>query len=186
MASGVVAVVGPTEFVAARMREARVYCRRLSAADAVIVPVYTDERSPPPPSEAESKWLWAAADPSAWIAYFNTLLASRGMASIDQKGAWLGLNVKGRSFGSALGAPRWDELLGTALQPQGDTWGELKDASMGAAEAAKEATAAASLGEAGGCRVRRKRRCLALRMPSIWRCAGDVEAMGAYGRRDGR
>ena len=180
----VVAVVGPTELVAARMCEARVYRRRLSAADAVIVPVYTDERRSyaPPPSEAESKWLWAAADPSAWIAYFNTLLASRGMASIDQKGAWLGLNVKGRSFGSALGAPRWDELLGTALQPQGDTWGELKDASMGAAEAAKEAaTAAASLegkqadpaGEEEAAAVLGAQEAFYTAL-----CGGDVEAMG--------
>ena len=118
----VVAVVGSRDVVDGAIAEARVYRRRLTAAEAVVVPVYTDAAAAGADSaalvgEAESKYLWAAADPSAWQSYFSELLEARGMGGSGDQGAWLGLNVKGRAFGSALGMPRWDELLGTALQP---------------------------------------------------------------------
>ena len=66
-------------------------------------------------------------------------------------GAWIGLNLRGRTFGSALGAPRWDELLGTMLQPVGDGFGELEEpAARDVADAAQEAAAAAAaIGVAG-------------------------------------
>jgi hypothetical protein len=155
----VIALIGPREVVEERVSLARVYRRRLSAADAVVVPVVTDGDTGSGGSsrmsgEAESRWLWEAADPDAWLAYFDELLGARGMAA-SAGGAWLGLNLKGRSFGSALGAPRWDELLGTALQPSGDGFGDVKEVirSMeeAAAEAAAEAaTVAAATGSGGG------------------------------------
>ena len=146
----VVAIVGTREFVDAAVAEARVYRRRLAAANAVIVPVYTTDDSADgaasgagtPVGEAESRWLYAAAEPEAWRGYFNELLSSRGMA-LEAGGAWLGLNYKGRSFGSAKGAPRWDELLGTALQPSGDGFGEFKELATDTSAAAAEAAATA-------------------------------------------
>jgi hypothetical protein len=122
----VVALVGPRALVEQRVAEARVYRRRLSAAGCVVVPVYSDGGGAPsaasavPPSEAESVWLWQAADEGAWRAYFEEVVKAREMA-LGEQGAWLGLTLRGRSFGSALGAPRWDELLGTALQVCGLT-----------------------------------------------------------------
>ena len=144
----VVALVGPRATIEPRIQQARVYRRRLSGADAVVVPVYSDrdgatDAAVAAVGEAESRWLWAAADTAAWLGYFESLLSVRSM-DVGRDGAWLGLNFKGRSFGSALGAPRWDELLGTALQPSGDGFGELKEAgSMSLDEAAAEAAAAA-------------------------------------------
>ena len=51
-------------------------------------------------------YLWAASDPADWQAYFEELIQARGLNGSSDRGAWLGLNVKGRTFGSALGAPR--------------------------------------------------------------------------------
>ena len=50
-----------------------------------------------------------------------------------------------------MGAPRWDELLGTALQPVGDGFGEFEEAApRDVADAAAEAAAAAvAIGVAG-------------------------------------
>lgn len=147
----VVAVVGSRDVVDGAIAEARVYRRRLTAAEAVVVPVYTDGSAAAAGAdgaalvgEAESKYLWAAADPSAWQSYFSELLEARGMAGNGNQGAWLGLNVKGRAFGSALGMPRWDELLGTALQPVGDGFGDFKEVTTSAEAAAAEAAAAAT------------------------------------------
>ncbi len=154
----VVAIVGTHEFVDAAVAEARVYRRRLAAADAVVVPVYTDDGKTGMVSqatttaigEAESRWLYAAAELEAWRSYFADLLSSRGMA-LGSGGAWLGLNYKGRSFGSAKGAPRWDELLGTALQPSGDGFGEFKELATDPSAAAAEAAAtAAAMGAVAG------------------------------------
>ena len=148
----VVALVGPRELVDQRVREARVYRRRLVAADTVVVPVYLDDGGAADVvvGEAESRWLWSPAERGAWVSYFDDLLSARGMAAAG-KGAWIGLTLKGRSFGSALGAPRWDEMLGTALQPSGDGFGDLKEASWEPAESAAEAatTAASARGLSG-------------------------------------
>jgi hypothetical protein len=116
------------------------------------VPVYTDGGASKANAlgEVESKWLWAAAEPQQWRSYFEELLSERGMAMAGG-GAWIGLNLRGRTFGSAVGAPRWDELLGTALQPVGDGFGEYEEAAAReAADAAQEAAAAAvAIGVAG-------------------------------------
>ena len=146
----VVAVVGTRSVVDGAIAEARVYRRRITAADAVVVPVYTDVSGGGGGGdgtiggEAESKYLWTAADPAEWQSYFRELLDARGMTSSGANGAWIGLNVKGRTFGSALGSPKWDELLGTALQPVGDGFGDFKEVKTSAEEAAAEAAATAS------------------------------------------
>jgi hypothetical protein len=152
----VVAIVGSRAFVDGVIAEARVYRRRLTAAGAVVVPVYTDgggsstTRGEMIAGEAESKYLWSTTNPEEWKTYFEELIQARGLADSSSSGAWLGLNVKGRTFGSALGAPRWDELLGTALQPIGDGFGEFVEVETGAEEAAAEAAAAAaSMGTVG-------------------------------------
>ena len=157
----VVVVVGPRALVEPRLAEAFVYRRRLSRADCVVVPVYTDaDGGDDTPEgwemilgEAESRWLWAAATPNEWISYFDELLRLRGPAGEgavkENNGAdgtcWLGLNFRGRAFGSARGAPRWDEILGTALNPSGDNFGNLAEArEIEPAEAAVEAAVASA------------------------------------------
>jgi len=143
----VVVVTGSEAALEETMSQARVYRRRLAAADAVIVPVCSDGREGPAGSltvsEAESKWLWAPNAPQEWLGYFNELVQARGLALQGELGAWIGLNLRGRTFGSARGAPRWDELLGTALQPSGDGFGEVKEVSRDGQQAAAEAAAAA-------------------------------------------
>ena len=143
----VVVITGSTAAVEKALVEARVYRRRLSEAEAVVVPVFADAgaggaASGALMSEAESKWLWAAAEPQQWQTYFGELLSARGL-SATANGAWIGLNLRGRTFGSALGAPRWDEVLGTALQPSGDGFGEYLEAPYDAKVAVAEAASAA-------------------------------------------
>ena len=85
----VVALVGPKQIIDERVREARVYRRRLSDADAVVVPVYTDGAgaggTAAVASEAESRWLWAAAEPAAWLSYFELLLKERSPCPVKRK-----------------------------------------------------------------------------------------------------
>lgn len=184
----VVACVGPRAVVDGAVAEARVYRRRLSGADCVVVPVYTDANSDVSASaaisgEAESRWLWEAAQPDDWRAYFNTLLGARGMAagSALEGGAWLGLNLRGRSFGSAIGTPRWDELLGTALQPTGDGFGDLKEVATDIEAAVAEAALAASaIGGGGDAAAEEARGLLAAQAAFYDALTGkDVSAMEA-------
>jgi len=148
----VVVLAGDTPTVDAAVAAAFVYRRRLTEAGAFIVPVYTDGGASKANAlgEVESRWLWAAAEPQLWRAYFEELLSARGMAMAGG-GAWIGLNLRGRTFGSAVGAPRWDELLGTGLQPVGDGFGEFEEPpARDATAAAQEAAAAAvAIGVAG-------------------------------------
>jgi hypothetical protein len=154
--SRMVALVGSHATVGGALAEARIYRRRLVAASAIVVPVYTDDDTVDgdsvagvPAAESEGRWQWAAA-PQQWREYFSELLSSRSLSLINEQGCWLGLNVRGRSFGSAQGKPRWDELLGTALQPAGDGFGELAEVSTDRAAAAAEAAAAAAAAGAVG------------------------------------
>ena len=50
--------------------------------------------------------------PAAWAAFFASL-SSR----VGDGGAWVALTLKGRSCGSGVGLPPWDEVLGTRLTP---------------------------------------------------------------------
>jgi len=105
-----------------------------------VVPVYTDG-DPRGRPEAAPAWLWSASQPKQWEEYYAELLARRGLAT--EECAWIGLGLRGRTFGSAQGAPRWDELLGTALTPTGDAFGELAPVETTEQAAAGEAVAAA-------------------------------------------
>jgi hypothetical protein len=67
------------------------------------------------PANARGGWLWEAQSPPAWREYLESILATKKDAI--GRGAWLTLNKKGRSRGSGLGAPRFDELLGSRLPP---------------------------------------------------------------------
>lgn len=68
-------------------------------------------------AEAEG-WLGRPTDVARWRSYFDELLSSeRARMSAAADGAWLALSLKGRSCGSGLGTPPWDELLGTQLTP---------------------------------------------------------------------
>ena len=151
----VVVLLGTSAELQTTLREAWVYRRRLAAASTAVVPVCSDDDSFGATNAAASPpWLWAAAPPSEWNTYFEEQFASRGMAAGGGGGgAWLALNLKGRSAGSALGAPRWDELLGTCLQPS-DKFGfapaeQATDVSAAATEAA-EAVLALGVASGGG------------------------------------
>ena len=134
--------------VDATLEEARVYRRRLACANCVVVPV---RDAVAPVGGAESRWLYAPAEPDEWRAYFDGLLAARRLSE-DGEGAWLALTTRGRSVGSGLGAPRWDELLGTAFAPAGDGFGELAEVRTDIANAAAEAAAAAAEGGSSAAR----------------------------------
>jgi hypothetical protein len=67
------------------------------------------------PSNARGGWLWEPQNAQEWRDYLEEILATKKDAI--GKGAWLVLNKKGRSRGSGLGAPRYDELLGSRLPP---------------------------------------------------------------------
>ena len=187
----VVVLYGTRSVVDSALLEARAYRRRLAAANAVVVPLYTDgaASAPAPVSEATSVWLWAAADPAAWLKYFDELLSARAMSDRGG-GAWVGLNLRGRTFGSALGQPTWDEILGTALQPQGDGFGELKEAEEASLEATgAEAAAAAAELEAGGNGATAEEHVALLRAQSAFYdtlTSGDASAMAAVWTEDGR
>jgi hypothetical protein len=70
------------------------------------------------PKNARGGWLWEPTAPQEWREYLEEILATKKDAI--GKGAWLTLNKKGRSRGSGLGAPRYDELLGSRLPPTQD------------------------------------------------------------------
>jgi len=142
----VVLLYGTRAIVSAALSEAFAYRRRLVAANSIVVPIYSDESGddkPVPVGEAESLFFWQAAKVGSWKEYFQDLLSARSMSD-EGRGAWVGLNFKGRTFGSALGMPRWDEILGTGMQPAGDGFGELLlKGERSTEEAAGEATRAA-------------------------------------------
>ncbi|KAL1524831.1 hypothetical protein AB1Y20_019711 [Prymnesium parvum] len=139
-----VALAGPRRAVEAALAEARVYRRRLLAAKVAVVPVC--QQSDDAASRAAALWLWEAVEPAEWQRYFDEITQQRGLTATE-KGAWLALNFKGRSVGSALGMPRWDELLGTALTPIGDGFGELPERETDAAAAAEEGAVASGQAE---------------------------------------
>ena len=118
-------------------RAAAVYRRRFEQSGVVLVLVLaadgggtgvSNEWSQMARAGQAAGWLWLPTDLARWRAYFAELLSesassSRGgiVSTADQllssDGAWLALSLRGRSVGSALGSPPWDELLGTCLPP---------------------------------------------------------------------
>lgn len=86
-----VVVAGGSSTVDAAIAAAFVYRRRLTEAGAFVVPVYTGGGTLKANAlgEVESKWLWAAAEPQQWRAYFEELLSERGMA-MAAEGSWSG------------------------------------------------------------------------------------------------
>ena len=151
----VVALCGAREVVDAALVEAYAYRNRLAQARVAVVPVYASGDGIAATGGEENNFLWAPADLPAWRGYFDGALAARDLDRAA--GAWVALNFKGRSAGSAVGMPRWDELLGTALQPSDRSgFGELEEretVTTAAADAAAAAVAAGVVG-AGGERAR--------------------------------
>ena len=103
----VVIVIGSRAAVGKSLCEAHAYRRRLTAANTAVVPVYTDGESPVDIAAAPI-WLWAAADSGAWREYYADLLSRRRLDTTGGEAScsWIGINLKGRSFGSALTPPR--------------------------------------------------------------------------------
>lgn len=144
----IVVLFGTRAVVNSALSEAFAYRRRLVAADAIVVPIYSDEEGDGnivQVGEAESFFFWQASKVQSWKAYFEELLSARSLSD-EGRGLWVGLNLRGRTFGSALGMPRWDELLGTGMQPTGDGFGELRESEERSAEEAAEEAAKAAKG----------------------------------------
>uniref|UniRef100_A0A7S4EXI5 Uncharacterized protein n=1 Tax=Chrysotila carterae TaxID=13221 RepID=A0A7S4EXI5_CHRCT len=117
----VVVVYGSAERLEEMTRAAAIYRRRFTQSGVVLVPVPASDVSKPWPSAAAAQaegWLWKPRDEAAWRDYFTSLLSGRvDSVALGSSGAWLALSLKGRSCGSGLGLPPWDELLGTKLPP---------------------------------------------------------------------
>lgn len=116
----VVAICAPPTVLTTAIESAGVYRRRFAESGIVLVAIA------PPGSEESSAWttaataaerqgwLWQPTSSKDWSGYFTELLGSRATL---EGGAFFALSLKGRSVGSGLGVPPWDELLGTALPP---------------------------------------------------------------------
>ena len=103
------------------IQEAAVFRRRFVQSEVAFLAVSSDgsERTDwNVPENARGGWLWEAQNAQDWRDYLEEILATKKNAL--GKGAWLTLNKKGRSRGSGLGAPRFDELLGSRLPPTQD------------------------------------------------------------------
>jgi len=101
--------------------EAAVYRRRFVQSEVAFLAVSSDGSTKAEwgvPKNARGGWLWEPTAPQEWREYLEEILATKKDAT--GKGAWLTLNKKGRSRGSGLGAPRYDELLGSRLPPTQD------------------------------------------------------------------
>ena len=128
----VVALCGSPTVLLAALRQARVYRRRLAQSGVILVGVDWAGSGVDPAAggdaaaaewAAESRaaesegWLWQPTELAQWKAFYSELLGARVQAASSGEGAWLALSLKGRSCGSGLGMPTWDELLGTKLPP---------------------------------------------------------------------
>ena len=121
----VLAICAPPAVLTSAIESIAVYRRRLGEAGVVLVaiaPPGDDSSAAAAAWEAASTvaeregWLWQPTSAREWHAYFVELLGSR--ASLDG-GAFFALSLRGKSVGSGLGVPPWDELLGTRLPPLG-------------------------------------------------------------------
>jgi len=111
-------VYGDKETLRKTIKEAAIYRRRFVQSEVAFLAVSSDGTSRSEwdlPSNARGGWLWEPQNPQEWRDYLEEILATKKDAM--GKGAWLTLNKKGRSRGSGLGAPRYDELLGSRLPP---------------------------------------------------------------------
>ena len=203
----VVALCGARDVVDAALVEAYAYRNRLAQARVAVVPVYASGDGIAATGGEENNFLWAPADLPSWRGYFDGALAARDLDRAA--GAWVALNFKGRSAGSAVGMPRWDELLGTALQPSDRSgFGELEEretVTTAGADAAAAAVAAGVVGAGGEAREAAEADAAAVleaqtafyaaltggdlaAMEGLWEGAADEpavsEVLGAGGRLD--
>jgi hypothetical protein len=114
-------VYGDRDIIRKTIVEAAVYRRRFVQSEVAFLAVSSDGSTRSEwgvPANARGGWLWEAQNPTDWREYLEEILATK-KDSIGL-GAWLTLNKKGRSRGSGLGAPRYDELLGSRLPPTSD------------------------------------------------------------------
>jgi len=114
----VLVVYGDAETLKAVLKEAAVYRRRLLQSQVALVAASSDGSSRKDwevPKSARGGWLWEATEKQEWVTYFSDILEAKKASSGG--GAWFALNKKGRSRASGLGAPRFDELLGSRLPP---------------------------------------------------------------------
>ena len=111
----VVVVYGDSAELRQAARQAATYRRRLVQSGVVLVAALRGDGEWPDEVLAGERagWLWRPVDDAEWAGYLDGLLASRAV----ETAAWLALSFKGRSCGSGVGLPPWDELFGTRLPP---------------------------------------------------------------------
>lgn len=124
----VIAVYGGPAVLESALQSCAIYRRRFVQSSVLLVLVEApgsggagddsaalDEwRTRASAAEAQG-WLWRPSDPAAWGEFFTSLLGERSASAAN--GAWVALSLKGRSSGSGVGLPPWDEVLGTRLPP---------------------------------------------------------------------
>ncbi|EKX47698.1 hypothetical protein GUITHDRAFT_106687 [Guillardia theta CCMP2712] len=116
----VLVVYGDAETLKAVLKEAAVYRRRLLQSQVALVAASSDGSSRKDwevPKSARGGWLWEATEKQAERDGRQRRLADLNCRASSGGGAWFALNKKGRSRASGLGAPRFDELLGSRLPP---------------------------------------------------------------------
>ena len=115
----VVSVYGTADVLSSAAAAAAVYRRRLKQSGVVLIAVLAGPTTEAWESQARlaqaAGWLWQPSNSQEWVDYFSELLAGR--SAEGGAGAWWALSLTGRSCGSGLGTPPWDELLGTKMPP---------------------------------------------------------------------
>eukprot|EP00435_Cladocopium_sp_Y103_P053061 s143_g16.t2 len=118
----IVALYGTFQQVKESLQSALPYRRRFEQSDVLILPVCSslegsDEAAYAAWGEdalrASRKWLAKPRSLRRWRSYFQSLLEDEETTG---QSLWVGLNLRGRVFGSDFGCPIWDELL-AAMPP---------------------------------------------------------------------
>ncbi|CAJ1329421.1 unnamed protein product [Effrenium voratum] len=114
-----VALYGSFQQVTRALHSALPYRRRFEQSDVLILPVCSSLEGSEEAAfgafgtetllRQARPWLAKARKLRRWRSYFESLLESKDQRS--ESGLWVGLNFRGRVFGSDFGAPVWDELL---------------------------------------------------------------------------
>ena len=142
----VIAVYGSPSLLSEALASCAIYRRRLKQSSVVLVLVEapgsgsTDGeteawRGAAVKAEADG-WLWRPSAPDAWSEFFDSLLTERAASAGV---AWVALSLNGRSCGSGVGLPPWDEVLGTRLPPLRALSPDLPAAEAGSAREGERA-----------------------------------------------
>ncbi len=107
---------GSRSFLSSNSLSAKIYRNRLISSNTIVV--FVGESLETLVISKGAQWAAEPVDPQEWNDFFSALIKNGGGKDVDpNEDAWFGLNFRGRSFGSGVGSPAWDELLGRSLRP---------------------------------------------------------------------